>query len=154
MMLRRISQSASAAVGNRRSASSRDGEGRRRRERLRKALPHKILTTSQWSRLSKDPSGASRARLAADALPVHRSFFARTRPYAKGQLAERERRHGSRPVLPSFLPFCSAHSYLVVLPQNRSVTFSPSSSSAQNQPRARHRRAAAFLLPTLQSSSS
>ena len=43
----------------------------------------------------------ARSRLAADS----QSFFARTRPYAKGHLTERERRDGSRPsVRPSFLP--------------------------------------------------
>ena len=40
----------------------------------------------------------ARSRLAADS----QSFFARTRPYAKGHLTERERRDGSR--LPSFRP--------------------------------------------------
>ena len=60
---------------------------------------------------------------------------------------ERERRTPPRlpSIRPSFLPFCGAHSYLVVLPRNRSVTFSPSSSSAQTKPE--HVTAAADLLP-------
>ena len=61
---------------------------------------------------------------------------------------ERERRTPPRlpSIRPSFLPFCGAHSYLVVLPQNRSVTFSPSSSSAQTKPE-HVTAAAAALLP-------
>ena len=65
---------------------------------------------------------------------------------AAGGASVSDGRRGSRPsVLPSFLPFCGAHSYLVVLPRNRSVTFSPSSSSAQTKPE--HVTAAAALLP-------
>lgn len=62
---------------------------------------------------------------------------------------ERERRTPPRlpSIRPSFLPFCGAHSYLVVLPRNRSVTFSPSSSSAQTKPEHVTAAAAAALLP-------
>ena len=61
---------------------------------------------------------------------------------------ERERRTPPLPsIRPSFLPFCGAHSYLVVLPRNRSVTFSPSSSSAQTKPEHVTAAAAAALLP-------
>lgn len=62
---------------------------------------------------------------------------------------ERERRTPRRlpSIRPSFLPFCGAHSYLVVLPRNRSVTFSPSSSSAQTKPEHVTAAAATALLP-------
>ena len=119
-------------------------------------MPRKILTTFQWSRLSKDQNGASRAwptaprprcRLCRSALL--RPSPARAHMQRGSWRRERERRTPPRlpSIRPSFLPFCGAHSYLVVLPQNRSVTFSPSSSSAQTKPEHVTAAAAAALLP-------
>ena len=73
---------------------------------------------------------------------IGRSFSARTRTYAKGQLAERERRHGSRPpVLPSLLPSVPRRTFIF-------GSFAPESQRdvlsfllfRPNQTRARHRR--------------
>ena len=117
-------------------------------------MPRKILTTFQWSRLSKDQNGASRAWPTAPRprppLPVAllRPSPARAHMQRGSWQRERERRPPPRlpSIRPSFLPFCGAHSYLVVLPQNRSVTFSPSSSSAHPKPE-HVTAAAAALLP-------